>query len=190
MYYRWSAPEDAVDFVGSTESDDRWLLWHDPLLGEPLPDLEDWTPPQVVCRGARRVNTDAPMSRLVNLVSAKAAEVLSDIWSRHAILYPLVTADASDDSFFMVVVKTQLDCIDRQKSQGPLQKYGSTPDLFANVESWVFDTGIIGDADAFVLPDSSTTVYVSERFKNRVVESGLRGFCLKTRFWEEDPWVS
>ena len=126
----------------------------------------------------------------VNLVSERAAEALSDIWDRHVRLHPVRLEDQPDEKFYMVVVKTTLDCLDRHKSTGPLQKYGPTPDMFATVETWVFDETIVGDNDLFVLPDSATTIYVSEHFKERVSEAELKGFCLKTEFWETDPWIS
>ena len=193
MIFQWSGSEDSVDYVGASEDDDKKLQWHDKIMGTPLVPLADWEPPNVVQsieRGARKQPGDAPMSRLVNLISKRASTVLKDIWDRHATLYPLQVVDHKDEELFMVVAHTVLDCIDRTASTGPLQNYGPTPELFAYVEKWVFDESAIGDDDLFVLPDSPTSIFVSEQFKRRVAEAGLEGFCLLSSYWDDDPWIS
>jgi len=194
MIYRWSSSEKSVDYIGINEEEDAKLDWHDPIMGVPLVKLSVWNPPKVyqskLGRKKRIDPGDAPMSRVVNLISKRAADELKDIWEEHATLYPLEITDNEDEELFMVVVKTAIDGLDRDKSTGPLHKYGPTPDLFAVVETWVFKEDIIGDADLFVLPDSPYTIYASEEFKQRVSDAELKGFCLKTQFWEENPWIS
>jgi len=194
MIYRWCGKEKFVHYIGVTEEDDAKLSWHDPIMGLPLVNLPDWNPPRVhqskLGRKKRIDPGDAPMSRVVNLISRRAADELKDIWERHATLYPLEITDNEDEELFMVVVKSEIDGLDREKSTGRLQKYGPTPDLFATVLTWVFNEDIIGDADLFVLPDSPKIIYASEEFKRRVSEAGLKGFCLKTHFEEINPWVS
>jgi hypothetical protein len=54
----------------------------------------------------------------------------------------------------------------------------------------VFRQEEIGGADMFTLPDSSTTIYVSDKFKARVIDAGLKGFCFKTHFWDDNPFIS
>lgn len=160
-------------------------------------ELREWSPPTVVQylgddRKKRKPAPigDAPSSSQLNMVSQAGASALADIFARHAKLYPVILDDASDAPYFMVIPTTEIDCIDREQSTGKLAKYGPNPHMFAVVEEWVFRENEIGEADMFVLPDSPTTTYVSERFKQRVIEAGLKGFCLKRYFWEEDPFIS
>ena len=58
------------------------------------------------------------------------------------------------------------------------------------IETWVFDESKLENIDLFVLPDSKTSIYVSEEFKRRVVEAGLKGFGFKTEFWDENLFIS
>lgn len=198
MIYRWSEPEAATSYIGKTEADSAKLDWYNPTIGVPLVDLDSWSPPLLVpyCAsggGGRRqksVQSDAPKANSVNLISDSAAAALRNILDRHATLYPVTLEDQPTRQFFMVVVKTTLDCLDRERSKGKLRKYGARAGLFAVVENWVFDADCIGDSDMFVLPDSETAIFVSENFKNRIASAGLKGFCLKTSFWDDDPWIS
>ena len=195
--YEWSGHSGYAGYVGKSPNDERRLLWYDDLLGAPLVELREWSPPTVVQylgddRKKRKPAPigDAPRSSQLNMVSQAGASALADIFARHAKLYPVILDDASDAPYFMVIPTTEIDCIDREQSTGKLAKYGPNPHMFAVVEEWVFRENEIGEADMFVLPDSPTTTYVSERFKQRVIEAGLKGFCLKRYFWEEDPFIS
>ena len=194
--YRWTGAEACADYVGKTEDDDRRLNWNDKFRGTPLPSIQRWETPTLTqyrgengTRGLRDV-TDCSSSASSNIISALAAEKLRIIWERHAALYPVKLEDVPSQNFYLVVVNTELECIDRRASTGKLQRYGPTPDLFAYVEDWVFDEQCVGDNDVFTIPDSKTMIYVSERFKECVSDAGLKGFCLRRRFWDPDPWVS
>lgn len=196
--YDWTGADETAGYLGKSTTDQEKICWYDSLMGVSLVSLEKWEPPVLEQylgdnpKKRKRLKPigDSPASGPVNIISERAAIALRDIWDRHALLYPVILDDDSDNNYYMVVVQTVLDCLDREKSTGSKQKYGPTPDLFASVHTWVFFEECIGDADLFVLPDSNTTSYVSERFRQRVIESGLKGFCLKKEFWEEDSWVS
>lgn len=194
--YRWSAAESCADYVGKSEEDDRKLNWNDKFRGNPLPGLQDWEAPTLSqyrgengSRALRKV-TDCSSSASSTIISARAAEKLRSFWDRHATLYPVSIEDMPSETFYLVVVNTELDCLDRNASTGKLQKYGPTPDLFAYVERWVFDQQCVGDNDVFTIPDSKTMIYVSDRFKEAVRDTGLKGFCLRREFWDPEPWVS
>jgi hypothetical protein len=196
--YEWTRADTIAGYIGKTPGDEEKVRWYDSLMGIPLVPLDDWEPPVLEqylggnTKKRKRLKPigDSPASGPVNIISERAAIALSDICDRHTSLYPVILDDDRINKYYMVVVQTVLDCLDREKSTGPKQKYTSTPDLFASVETWVFDDECIGDVDLFVLPDSKTATFVSERFRQRVIESGLKGFCLKKEFWEEDSWVS
>ena len=196
-FFDWTSTSCYAEYGGISEEDEQKIAWYDSLLGVPLVSVEDWEPPRLEQylgeNGKKRkpaVIADDVSAAPLHLVSEKAAHTLSEIFARHAKLYPVILEDALDRNFYMVVPTTEIDCVDREQSKGPLAKYGPNPHLFASIDEWVFREEEIGDADLFVLPDSPTTTYVSERFKQRVIEAGLKGFCLKRHFWEEDPFIS
>ena len=194
--YEWTNTMKYAGYAGVTESDDRKIWWTDELIGDPLPTLENWTPPhmtQYLGSGKKKRKPvkigDAPSASSAYLISHKAAEALRDIWERDAILYPVILED-STEPYYMVVAKHVIDCLDREKSTGPRHTYGPTPELFASLEEWVFDESALGEHDIFRLPDSKTTYYLTDRFKQRVIKAGLKGFCMNQRAWEDKPFVS
>jgi hypothetical protein len=196
VIYRWTGAEGSADYVGKTEDDDRKLNWNDKFRGTPLPSIEEWEAPLLTqyrgeqgTRALRKV-TDTSSSASSIIISELAAIKLREFWDRHTALYPVVLEDVPSKPFYLVVVTTELDCLDRQASEGKLQKYGPTPDLFAYVETWHFNEQCVGDNDLFTIPDSKTMIYVSERFKESVADAGLKGFCLKREYWDPDPWLS
>lgn len=133
---------------------------------------------------------DAPTAVVSNLISESAAKVLGDILEKNATLYPVKLKDDLQEQYYMVVCHTKLDCLDRNKSIGKLTKKSENPEHFTVLEEWVFCEDCIQDNHMFVLPDCKYDIYVSEYFKQRVVEAGLKGFCFKTSFWEEKPFIS
>ncbi len=194
--FKWSGPEQGAEYIGLTEEDDQQLLWYDDHFGDALPDLALWRPPtltQYLGENGKRKSRpvlDAVSSADHNLISERAAASLSDIWDRHATLYPVNLDDWTGAPYYMVVVNTALDCLDRDKSDGPRQMVGPTPELFAYLNKWVFDGDCVGDVDLFVTPDSPTICYVSEQFKSRVIEEDLKGFGLRRDWWDTDEWIS
>lgn len=199
MIYKWSNPSlSYAGYLAISESDDEKMQWYDPLMGVPLPaSTDDWGPPlleQYLGDGKKKRKPrpigDSPSSGAVHLVSQKAANALSDIFEKHAKLYPVKLRDAPNEEFFMVVVTTEIDCLDRESSTGKKSGYEKKPEYFSTIETWVFDESKLEGVDLFVLPDSNTTCYVSEGFKQRVIDSGLKGFEFRKEFWDEDPFIS
>ena len=194
--YNWCMAPNGCEYGGATDEDEDKIEWYAGFdSSAPLPPIEKWTAPMLTRYSgagekAQRSVHDCVHSASLNFISERAAEALRGVWDRHANLYPVKLDDVVDKRFFMVVVKTELDCIDRKRSTGPLQKYGETPEYYAYPEQWVFDEQCVGDADLFVIPDSKTNIFVSDRFRGLLVKAGLKGFCLREEFWEEHPWVS
>ncbi|AOE49525.1 imm11 family protein [Kangiella sediminilitoris] len=199
MIYKWFNPSlSYAGYLAVSESDDERMQWYDPLMGVPLPaSMEDWKPPlleQYLGDGKKKrkpgIIGDSPSSGVVHLVSEKAANALSDIFEKHAKLYPVKLKDAPNENFYMVVVTTEIDCLDRDKSTGKRTGYEIRPEYFSSIHTWVFDESKLEGVDLFVLPDSKTTCYVSDRFKQRVIDAGLKGFGFEKEFWDEDPIIT
>jgi hypothetical protein len=194
--FEWMRSEKYAGYLGINPADKDKMDWHPALPSSSLPPLSQWEPArlsQYLGEGKKSRKPkpigDAPAAGLCNLISQRAADALRDIWDRHALLYPVVLDDAPEP-YYMVVVQTVIDALDRERSVGKLQKYGPTPNLFAVINEWVFREDQLGDAELFRLPDSKTAMYVTEAFKERVVAAKLKGFCFKRSFWEEDPFIS
>ena len=113
-----------------------------------------------------------------HLISQKAADALQDIWERHTTLYPVHLDDASNETYYMVVVKTMLDCLDEAASRLSKDYKGKICSVF----DWVFRNEYLDNSDLFVLPYNETDYYVSSQFKDRVIKAGLKGFAFYTHF--------
>lgn len=190
-----------ADYGGASDAEERQMCWHDNLIGDPLPSLEDWKTPRLTQylgeKGTRKpgIVGDSPSSGSLNLISQRALDTLQDIWDRHALLYPVILDDMPETPYYMVVVQTELpfEALDREKSTGKPVKFGprANQGYFAPVEKWVFNKDVVGNNDLFSIPDGAPpNYYVSERFKQRVIDAGLKGFCLRREFWEEKPFIS
>ena len=194
--FKWCSSARIPDYIGSDDASDAKISWCDDLSGAPLVHTNDWVPPMLKQylgdKGKRAPLEFNDVGSTVSgfIISANAATLLADIWNRHATLYPVQLQGEGGGPFHMVVINTVLDCLDRERSRGPLQKYGPTPDLFAYLDEWVFDKDCVEEAEIFVIPDSPTIVYASERFKERVIEAGLKGVCLRKTWWDENEWHS
>lgn len=197
MVYLWLNPSmEYAGYIGKTEKDDAAVTWYSPVLGEPLPSLKEWqTPLLVQYLGSRKklgIVADCTQSAGQVIISQKAADLLSDVWEKHATLYPVILEDRPNESYYMVVVHTVIDCIDREQSVGTVnefedhEKYG----YFDLIREWVFREEEIGDNLMFVLPDDPATVYVTEQFKQRVVDAELKGFGFRKAFFDDAAFIS
>lgn len=126
------------------------------------------------------------------LLIKKTADLLSDVWDKHATLYPVILEDRPDEPYYMVVVHTVIDCIDREQSVGTVNDFEDDErcGYFDLIREWVFREEEIGDNLMFVLPDNSAIIYVTEQFKQRVVDAGLKGFGFRKAFFDETAFIS
>lgn len=168
--------------------------------GYPLPPLSQWkTPTLVQYIGDRRIRkpriiADVVSSAGIHLINQKAADALHDIWDKHATLYPVLLEDKPEEPYYMVVVHTLIDCLDREQSIGSKaleETARGQKGYFDTVTEWVMREEEIGDNELFVLPDSDTEIYTTEAFKQRVLQAGLTGFGFaKTRYFDDEPFIS
>ena len=190
--FSWWSSDKYAEYSGKTEEDDRKISWDVPGVGDPLPPLSEWKTPLLTQylgeKGKRKPRKigDSPSVGAPNLISQKAADALRDIWDRHAILYPVCLDDAPGVMYYMVIVKTVLDCLDESASRVAKDHKGRIRTIY----DWVFKDGCLDDSDLFHLPYNKSAYYVSGRFKARVIEAGLKGFVFKTHFWERNPFTS
>ena len=202
MIYQWtSAPYlKYAGYIGKTEEDAEAIRWYSPILGTPLPPLSQWkTPTLVQYIGDRRIRkpriiADAVSTGGIHLISQKAADALYDIWDKHATLYPVLLEDKPEEPYYMVVVHTVIDCLDREQSIGHKaleETERGQKGYFDLVDEWVMREEEIGDNELFVLPDKKTMIYTTEAFKQRVLQAGLTGFGFaKTRYFDDKPFIS
>ena len=190
--FLWRSSGKYAEYSGKTEEDDRKIAWNVLGVGDPLPPLSEWKTPLLTQylgeKGKRRPRKigDSPTAGSPTLISQKAADALRDIWDRHAILYPVRLDDAPGVMYYMVVVKTVLDCLDESASRVAKDHKGRIRTIY----DWVFKDGCLDDSDLFHLPYNKISYYVSERFKARVIEAGLKGFAFHTHFWDSKPFTS
>ena len=202
MIYQWFNPLylKYAGYIGKTEEDAEAIRWYSPILGTPLPPLSQWkTPTLVQYIGDRRIRkpriiADAVSTAGTHLISQKAADALHDIWDKHATLYPVLLEDKPEEPYYMVVVHTLIDCLDREQSIGSKaleETARGQKGYFDTVTEWVMREEEIGDNELFVLPDSDTEIYTTEAFKQRVLQAGLTGFGFaKTRYFDDEPFIS
>jgi hypothetical protein len=190
--FLWRSSGKYAEYSGKTEEDDRKIAWNVLGVGDPLPPLSEWKTPLLTQylgeKGKRRPRKigDSPTAGSPTLISQKAADALRDIWDRHAILYPVRLDDAPGEMYYMVVVKTVLDCLDESASRVAKDHKGRIRVIY----EWVFKDGCLDDSDLFHLPYNKISYYASERFKARVIEAGLKGFAFRTHFWDSKPFTS
>ena len=190
--FLWRSSGKYAEYSGKTEEDDRKIAWNVPGVGDPLPPLSEWKTPLLTQylgeKGKRRPRKigDSPTAGSPTLISQKAADALRDIWDRHAILYPVCLDDAPGVMYYMVIVKTVLDCLDESASRVAKDHKGRIRTIY----DWVFKDGCLDDSDLFHLPYNKISCYTSERFKARVIEAGLKGFAFHTHFWDSKPFTS
>jgi len=185
-----------AEYGGITETDSRKMRWYMKDIGDPLPGLGQWTPPrleQYLGDGKRKRKPapigDAPSSGPNRIISQRAADALRDIWDKHALLYPVILDDDPNTPYYMVVCQTVIDCLDVANSTGKGRLFGG-PDYFVSIHTWSFFEDRVGDNDLFMLPYSDSELYVTERFKERVVAAKLKGFCLARESWDDKPFIS
>ena len=201
MIYHWFNPLylKYAEYEGKTEEDEAAISWDSPILGTPLPPLSQWkTPTLVQYIGDRRIRkpriiADAVSTGGIHLISQKAADALHDIWDKHATLYPVLLEDKPEEPYYMVVVHTLIDCLDREQSIGSKaleETERGQKGYFDSLGEWVMREEEIGDNELFVLPDSNTEIYTTEAFKKRVLQAGLTGFGFVRYSYDDEPFIS
>lgn len=202
MIYEWEKPPYTkyAEYMGKLEKDEAAITWYSPVLGTPLPPLSQWeTPTLVQYIGDKRIKkpriiSDCVSSASIRLINQKAVDALKDIWDKHATLYPVILEDKADEPYYMVVVHTVIDCLDREKSIGSKsdeETERGKKGYFSHIVEWVMREEEIGDNELFVLPDTAPNIYITETFKQRVLAAGLTGFGFaETNYFDDKPFIT
>ena len=147
--FLWRSSDKYAGYHGKTKEDDRKVAWNVLGVGDPLPPLSEWKTPLLTQylgeKGKRRPRKigDSPSVGAPTLISQKAADALRDIWERHAILYPVCLDDAPGVMYYMVIVKTVLDCLDESASRVAKDHKGRIRTIY----DWVFKDGCLDSVD-------------------------------------------
>lgn len=100
---------------------------------------------------------------------------------KHVVLEPvLVEGKSVEQEFYIMIIETQLDCVDEEKSE--FQKFEADdpvrPDLAGNYRAFfnlVVDPSKIGNHHIFRLKRHLGSIVVSEDVKHRFEEAGVTG---------------
>jgi len=195
MIYKLSIMQDCQEFEACDEADQRKVNWNNPVLGGELPELIEWAPPRLTRLeggdGTIKARRLCDLSAVANsfLLSQHAVEALGPILADDALLYPVIALDCETE-FFMLIPRFTIDCLDRDKSEGDIRKYGPLAGYFSAIRKLVVDETRLNGRNVFMLPDSKMACYVTEEFKNAVWDTKLCGFELRQSHWDTSPWTS
>lgn len=201
MIYNWyNMSLKYAQYEGTTAEYEAAISWNIAAIGTPLPPLSEWKIPtltQYIGNGDKkssRIIADCVSSAAINLISQKAADSLKEFWDRHATLYPVILDDKPNEYYYMVVVHTVIDCLDREQSVGTKALEGTEREnkgYFDIIIEWIMREEEIGDNDLFVLPDDLSNIYTSEKFKQKVIAAGVTGFGFcETQYFGEEHFIS
>ena len=187
--------QDCLEYEACDESDERKVNWNNPVLGDALPELDEWIPPRLTRLkhddGTENSGRLCDLSAVAYsfLLSEGAVEALGSLLTDDVLLYPVHLADCPT-AYSMLVPRFTVDCLDRDRSEGDIRKYGPLAGYFSNIRKLVVDESKLNGHNIFMLPDSKLAVYVTEHFKIAVRDAKLTGFELRKSHWDTDPWTS
>ncbi|MGM7703481.1 imm11 family protein [Pseudalkalibacillus sp. Hm43] len=162
---------EVLSFSNEEASD----IFRDNFRGEPM--KQNWTPIQVE-RYKDGVESDFPDGLSIHPVfSEKAVRVLNELLNENVELLPLLT-ESGEREYYAINVINVLDCIDERHSEVERFRNGKIMEY----TKYAFQKDVIKEENIFKIVDHekkiifSTKVFVSDLFRERVLESGLKGF--------------
>jgi len=154
---------------------------------------DTWTPPHVMLqpywderRIARPMGDCSDFLDVSDALSGTACETLRDLVEPHAEFLPLqiVSPHHDDLEFYALHVMNEIEALDIGRSKVSL--YG---ERVIGIDDFVFRPEVIGKAPIFRMPHNpQRAIYVTESFRQRVNESGLKGFTFLLH-WSDDQNV-
>lgn len=140
-----------------------------------------WQSPEVV--GNVRLLNDYPTLLGFPAFSHRAVECLRDMLSPNGELLPL---KSDCGSYFFFNVTNFVDALDERASE--IQYFRSSPEKVLDVRRFVFKSEKLSSLSIFCIPQRPMHTFVTEPFKTRVEQCGLRGFVFR-KVWPLPPDV-
>lgn len=179
----WKLGTDAnhYDNITFTNEEDWSLLLFDnkyPFDGRRLADL--WTPLKIEIIEVRKESDTPSLSPGVPILSERALKILGDLLKGSVEILPL---NSTHGRYSAINVVDVVDCVDydkakftRFKSSGRIMKF----------EKYVFKSELVKNKNIFKIVDETRrSPFVSDEFRDRVLENGLRGFDFQL-VWDSD----
>lgn len=171
----WDLQEDVNVYEHITlanGTNDDWIKLGDMFQGKKLG--EEWQPLQLMLiqHGGTLKKGDMPyLSPGVPVFSSKAIKSLK---SQLCNSVEILDVDCDFGDFKVINVTNLIDCLDRNKS-GIL--YYRNSDRIKAINKYVFQLDLIKNQNIFkIVEQPRGKVFVSDEFRNKVIESGLEGF--------------
>ena len=141
---------------------------------------KDWNPIKVKRMYNREFSNTPGFSSHIPVFDNDAVNVLYDLLEGSAEVLPL---DCEEGTFFAINVTKVIDCIDYEKSSYKTFRDGKRVMRFIN---YVFKPDRVKSQHMFKISDEPLKrPFVSDEFRNRVIESGLTGFVFKL-VWDSE----
>jgi hypothetical protein len=168
---------DSFSIVNHNEVYSKYFL--DEFIGKPIGD--GW--------GTIHITTYQSLAKCdcsgfgggVPIFSEHAIRCLDDLMKDKVEILPLIH---DEGSYFAINVINVLDCIDFD--QAIVRRHERYPSVIAEVLEYEFIPELVKEQHIFKVPQfKGTAVYVSDEFRNRVIEKDLKGFEF-TLLWDSN----
>lgn len=172
----WELSEDVNNYEDITlfeNQKSKWLELNDMFVGKSL--LDTWKPLKVKLiehNGDLKRGDILYFTLGVSILSNKAVNALQDFWIKGKVeLLPLIY-DLQD--VVLMNVLNIVDCINMNKSE--IRRFTDSDKIKA-ISKYVFIPERVQNQHIFKIAQRPHgRIFVSDEFKNRVIESGLEGF--------------
>ncbi len=161
---------DIYQFITVKDMDGHELLQFVDSLGTKR-NTSEWIPLKIqIHRNKRRKICDYP-GFVVPVFSEKAVDVIRDFLISKADILPL---DCGDERYFLINVYNKVDCIDYDQAQYTKFDSGRVREF----KKYAFKQEMLINEHIFKIPEiiGKSMVFVSDEFRNRVINNDLIGF--------------
>jgi len=175
----WRVIADINNFERLIESSQSNKVSLRDFIGKSL--LDSWVKPNLVVinEKGRLKRGDCPYFGIL-VFSIFAIEILNDLMKD---CVELLGIDCDSGNYKIINLINVVDCLDYSKSV--IQRYDDG-ERISNIKKYAFIPEKIFNQNIFVIPERPRSpVFVSNEFKNRVLESGLKGFKFE-EIWDSN----
>src|SRR4030095_1391831 len=173
IYILKADPDSYQSLVMSFEEDH---LWYRRLSGKPV--AHEWPTPQVDiiyqnAKGKWLPSSDFPSFTIshIPVFSARAVAILGDVLTKNGELLPL---NCIDGDYFAYNVLNLVSALDQEKSDIVRFPTGR----IMTVRKYALNEDKLAGQMIFKIPEIVLlSVFVTDRFKNKIEDAGLTGFC-------------